>query len=460
MKSRSDTLALEPRERRAAISLASVYAMRMMGLFLILPVFALYAEHLPDVTPLLVGLAVGIYGLTQALLQIPFGLLSDRIGRKPVIVGGLLIFALGSVVAAGAETIQGMIFGRALQGSGAVAAAVMALAADLTREDIRTRVMAIIGMSIGGAFILSLVAGPILNHWIGVPGIFWLTAVFAVASILVVLFLVPTPARSTVHRDAEAVPAQFLGVLRNFDLLRLNFGVFTLHLMLTALFLVVPLSLRDLGLASERHWLLYLPVMLASIVGMVPFIILAEKRRHMKGVLLGAVLTLVVAEAGLFLFGHGMAGLVVSTFLFFVAFNLLEASLPSLVAKIASAAGKGTAMGFFTSSQFFGAFVGGLLGGWVHQVIGVEGVFLFGVGAALLWFLVALGMSNPRYLSSQLLKVGPLSNTEATQLASRLCSVPGVAEVDVVAEEGVAYLKVDRSTLDQVVLRRMAAVET
>ena len=442
------------------MSLASVYAMRMLGLFLILPVFALYAEHLPDVTPLLVGLAVGIYGLTQALLQIPFGLLSDRIGRKPVIVGGLLIFAFGSVVAAGADTIQGMILGRALQGSGAVAAAVMALAADLTREEIRTRVMAVIGMSIGGAFVLSLVAGPVLNHWIGVSGIFWLTAVFAVASIFVVLFVVPTPERSSVHRDAEAVPAQFMGVLRNFDLLRLNVGVFTLHMMLTALFLVVPLTLRDLGLSSESHWLLYLPVMLVSILGMVPFIVLAEKRRHMKGVLLGAVLALVVAEVGLYLYGGAMAGLVVSMLVFFVAFNLLEASLPSLVAKIASAASKGTAMGFFTSSQFFGAFVGGLLGGWVHQSVGAEGVFLFGAGSALLWFLIAQGMSNPRYLSSQLLKVGPLNDTEATQLALRLSNVPGVAEADVVAEDGVAYLKVDKSRLDQVVLRRMAAAET
>ena len=454
MKSRSDVSSLVPAERRAAFSLAAIYALRMLGLFLILPVFALYAEELPDHTPLLVGLAVGIYGLTQALLQIPFGLLSDRIGRKPVIVGGMLIFALGSVVAAGAETIQGVILGRALQGSGAVAAAVMALAADLSREEVRTRVMATIGISIGGAFILAMVAGPVLNHWIGVPGIFWLTAVLALGGVLVTLFLVPTPARSSVHRDAEPVPAQFRAVLRNRDLLRLNFGVFILHMMLTALFLVVPLALRNLGLASAGHWQVYLPVMLISMGAMVPFIILAEKRRHMKGVLLGAVIALAVAEAGLYLLEGGMAGVVVPLLLFFTAFNLLEASLPSLVAKMAPVAGKGTAMGFFTSSQFLGAFAGGVLGGWAHQLAGLQGVFLLGAGAALLWFLVALGMSNPRYFSSQLLKVGPLGDEEARQLGSRLRDVPGVAEAEVVAGEGVAYLKVDKEKLDQAVLSR------
>ena len=459
MKSRSDAPSLIPAERRAAFSLAAIYALRMLGLFLILPVFALYAEKLPDHTPLLVGLAVGIYGLTQAVLQIPFGLLSDRIGRKPVIVGGMLVFALGSVVAAGAETIQGVILGRALQGSGAVAAAVMALAADLSREEVRTRVMATIGISIGGAFILSLVLGPMLYHWIGVPGIFWLTAGLALAGVLVTLFLVPQPAHSSVHRDAEPVPAQFRAVLRNIDLMRLNFGVFTLHMMLTALFLVVPLGLRDLGLASASHWQVYLPVMLVSMGAMVPFIILAEKRRHMKGVLMGAVATLAVAEAGLYLLGGGMAGVVVSLLLFFTAFNLLEASLPSLVAKMAPVTGKGTAMGFFTSSQFLGAFVGGVLGGWAHQLAGSQAVFLLGAGAALLWFLVALGMSNPRYFSSQLLKVGPLEDEEARQLGSRLRDVPGVAEAEVVAGDGVAYLKVDKEKLDQAALSRFAAAQ-
>ncbi len=452
MKHPSDSPGLEPIERRAAFSLAAIYALRMLGLFLILPVFALYAEELPEVTPVLIGMAVGMYGLTQALLQIPFGLLSDRIGRKPVIVGGLLIFAVGSVVAAMADTIYMVILGRALQGSGAIAAAVMALAADLSREEVRTRVMATIGISIGAAFMAALILGPILHHWIGVPGIFWLTAVLALGGVGVALFLVPNADHLSVHRDAEPVPAQFRTVLGNRDLLRLDFGVFALHLMMTALFLAVPLILRDLGLATENHWHIYLPVMLVSVAGMVPFIILAEKRRHMKGVLLGAIVVLCLAQLLLYLTGTGLFGMVAGLLLFFIAFNLVEASLPSLVAKMAPAAAKGTAMGFFSTSQFFGAFTGGLLGGWAHHALGTTGVFLLGAGIALPWLLLAAGMSDPRYLSSQLLNVGPLDELEARRLTRRLGDIPGVAEAEVVAEDGVAYLKVDKDNLDQAAL--------
>ena len=234
-------------EKRATFSLAGIYALRMLGLFLIMPVFALYAEELAGVTPLLVGLAIGIYGLTQALLQIPFGMLSDRIGRKPVIVGGLVLLAIGSVVAAMSESIAGVIVGRALQGSGAIAAAVMALVADSTRESNRTKAMALIGMSIGMAFMIALVAGPILYKSISVPGMFWMTAALAVAGILVILFVVPTPEHSSVHRDAEVVSGQVGRVLRNLELLRLDVGIFVLHLIMTALFLSYPLLLRDLG---------------------------------------------------------------------------------------------------------------------------------------------------------------------------------------------------------------------
>ena len=457
MRSSPDSTGLSPSERRAAFSLAGIYALRMLGLFLILPVFALYAEGLPGVTPLLVGVAVGIYGLTQALLQIPFGLLSDRIGRKPVIVGGLLVFALGSVVAAMADDIWLIILGRALQGSGAIAAAVMALAADLTRESVRMRAMAFIGVSIGGAFILALVLGPLLDHWIGVPGIFWLTAGLALSGVAVTIFLVPRPARSSVHRDAEPVPAQFRAVLRQPELLRLDIGVFILHMTLTALFLVLPLELLEAGLAKESHWLLYLPVMLVSMALMVPFVIYAEKRRHLKGVLLGAVAALAAAQVFLYIGGGSLPVMVMALVVFFVAFNLLEATLPSLVAKTAPSAAKGTAMGFFTSAQFLGAFTGGLLGGWAHQAAGVGGVFLFGAVVALIWLLVAAGMAHPQYLSNQLLDVGPLNGDDASRLERDLLEIPGVAEAVVVAEEGVAYLKVDRRTLDQSALDRLAA---
>jgi MFS family permease len=440
-------------ESRAAFSLAGIYALRMLGLFLILPVFALYAEHLHGVTPMLVGLAIGAYGLTQALLQIPFGMLSDRIGRKPVILGGLLIFALGSVVAAMADTIWGVILGRALQGSGAIAAAVMALAADLSREQHRTKVMAVIGMSIGAAFTLALILGPILNGLIGVSGIFWLTSLLALGGIGIVLFLVPTPTATQVHTDAEAVPAQFGRVLSNASLLRLDLGIFVLHLIITSIFLAVPLVLRDmLGMESGDHWMVYLPVLLLSVVLMVPFIVIAEKRNKMKPVFLGAVSALALAQLGLYLWHGGITGLLISLLLFFIAFNLLEASLPSIVSKVAPAASKGTAMGVYSTSQFAGAFVGGVVGGWIHGQFGLSGVFLFGAVAALVWLGVAFGMQKPANLSSHMLNVGPLDEAQAWELQAELSSVTGVADAAVIAAEGVAHLKVDKSLVDFAVL--------
>jgi MFS family permease len=254
-------------ERRAALSLSGVYALRMLGLFMILPVFALYADQLAGVTPALTGLAIGVYGITQALLQIPAGLLSDHIGRKPVIIGGLLLFAFGSVIAALADSIYIVILGRALQGAGAIAAAIMALTADLTREAQRIKAMALIGMSIGLSFAAALILGPLLYEWVGVPGIFWITALLALGGILVVAFIVPRPRVTAIPREAEAIPAQFGRVLRNPELLRLDFGILVLHTVLTASFVVLPLVLRDaIGLAAVDHWKLYLPVLAGSVL--------------------------------------------------------------------------------------------------------------------------------------------------------------------------------------------------
>ena len=446
-------------ERRSAFSLAGIFALRMLGLFLILPVFALYAERLPGVTPMLVGLAIGVYGLTQALFQIPFGMLSDRFGRKPLIVIGLLIFAVGSVVAASAHDIHGIIIGRALQGSGAIAAVVMALAADLSREQRRLRMMAIIGMSIGVAFAISLILGPLINRWIGVPGIFWLTALLALVGIAMTLFVVPNPQKIQFHRDAEVEPAQFGKVLKDRELLRLDFGIFALHMSLTALFLAYPLALRDQGLASDHHWQVYLPVMLVAMFTMVPFVIMAESKHRMKSVFLGGIVALGCASLGLYHYYTSLYGLVVALWLFFVAFNLLEATLPSLIAKIAPSERKGTAMGVYSTSQFLGAFTGGVLGGWMHTHFGNQGVFLLGVGVALIWLLVAWGMASPSYLSNYLLPVGSLEADHAALLAKKLLEVDGVAQAVVIAEEGVAYLKVDLTHFDENALNAYAVQE-
>lgn len=445
-------------ERRTALSLATIFALRMLGLFMILPVFSLYAEHLQGVTPTLIGVAIGVYGLTQAALQIPFGMLSDRFGRKPMIAAGLLIFAAGSMVAAVADSIAGVILGRALQGMGAVASVVMALAADLTREENRTKTMAVIGITIGMSFVVSLIAGPVLDQWIGVPGIFWLTAALALGGIGVLYVWVPQPAQVRSHRDTQAVPAQLLEVLRNPQLARIDVGIFTLHMLLTATFVVMPLVLRDnVGLASHHHWYIYMPVMVLAMAVMIPLVIIAEKRRRMKEVLLGAVLVLAVAEADFWFLVQSLPGVVLGLLLFFIAFNVLEAILPSYIAKVAPPDKKGTAMGAYSSSQFLGAFTGGAVGGWLYGLYGLKMVFVFCAAAALCWAFIAGSLRQPPYLSSYMLPVGAVDRQRAQELSGQLLQVQGVKEAVVVGEDEVAYLKVDSGSFDKEAAQRLAA---
>jgi len=435
---------------RSVAPLAGIYALRMLGLFMILPVFALYAEHLRGSTPMLTGLALGAFGLTMALLQIPFGMMSDRLGRKPVIAAGLLIFALGGVVAALSDSITGVIIGRLLQGSGAIAAAVMALIADLTDESERTRAMAVFGIGIGASFTLALILGPMLNTHIGVTGLFWLATAFGMIGIAMLYLFVPNPAQSHVHRDVEAEPLQLKKIVSDRQLLRLDAGIFFLHTMMTATFISLPFALRnDVGLPTQSHVWFYLPVLLASVAAMIPLIIVAEKYRKMKQVFTACVLALIAAEGLLALTHHVMAGLVTGTFIYFVAFNVLEASLPSLVSRMAPAAGKGTAMGVYSTSQFFGAFCGGVTGGMMYGMFGVAGVFLSGAGIALIWLLICRGMRFPMNLSSQTVSIGSLERTEAETLTRKLGKIRGVEEIMVDPEEGVAYLKVDKSRYDQ-----------
>jgi len=317
--------------------------------------------------------------------------------------------------------------------------------------------MAMIGMSIGASFALAMVLGPVLNAWIGVPGIFWLTAVLSIGGIAVVVLIVPTPAVSRLHRDAETVPEQFTSVLRDPQLLRLDLGIFALHLILTASFVVLPLALRDVaGLPAERHWELYLPVLVLSLPMAIPFILQAEKHRRMKQMFVGAIAVIALAEGGLSLFHAQVLSIAFLLFVFYSAFNQLEAILPSLIAKVAPADRKGTAMGVYSSSQFFGAFVGGAVGGWLHGRYGLGAVFLFCCGAALLWLLFAATMENPRYLGTRVLRIGPQDPADAQQLARRITAVRGVAEAVVIPEDEVAYLKIDQQILDEGALRTFA----
>lgn len=440
-------------ELRAAFSLSGVYALRMLGLFMILPVFSLYAGDLSGVTPALTGLAIGAYGITQALLQIPAGLLSDRIGRKPVIIAGLLVFALGSVVAAQADSIYIVILGRALQGAGAIAAAIMALVADLTREEHRIKAMALIGMSIGLSFALALILGPLFYQWIGVPGIFWSTAVLALAGIMVVAFVVPRPGRVRMHREAEAMPAQFGRVLGNAELLRLDFGILVLHMVLTASFVVLPLLLRDtVQIAADQHWKVYLPVLVCSVLIMIPFMLQAERRGRVKQIFTGAILVLAVAETGLFLLSPTLTHVVILLIIFFAAFNLLEAMLPSLISRVAPVDCRGTAMGVYSSSQFMGAFLGGALGGLVQGRFGIPAVFLAAALLLLIWLLTAIPMRPPRKLTSYIHRVDVEDQAAADRLAREMAGLAGVVEAVVVLEEGVAYLKVDKQVFDAATL--------
>lgn len=442
-------------ERRATFSLAGIYALRMLGLFMILPVLSLFAEQLQGSTPLLIGLAISVYGLSQAILQIPFGLLSDRFGRKKIIVCGLLLFAAGSIVAAMATTIYGVLLGRALQGSGAIAAAIMALVADLTQEVHRTKAMALIGVSIGLSFGVAITLGPVIAGFAGVQGIFWLTALLALLAILVLLLLVPTPKKSRLHRDAEVVPGQFSDVLKNADLLRLDFGILVLHLILTASFVIIPLLLRDAGLLSARHWQVYLPVMVVAMLMIVPFIILAEKKQKMKAVFLGAIAVLVLANIGFIRFHDSVIGIGACLGLFFCGFNLLEATLPSLISKTAPSDLRGTAMGVYSSCQFLGAFLGGAVGGWLYGAHGVASVFLFSAGAALLWLLVALFMRPPRNLANLLISMESIAADRVDDFVDALLAVEGVVEVKAHSEEQVAYLKVDNRKLEKAALQQL-----
>ena len=428
-------------ERRAIVSLASLYAFRMLGLFMLLPVLSLYAAEYDFSTPVLIGLALGIYGLGQAALQVPLGMLSDRIGRKPVIISGLLLFIAGGLLAAGADTIFGVIVGRLLQGTGAIASTLTALLADLTREQHRTKAMAAIGMSIGVSFAVAMVMGPLMASWFGVSGLFLCTSVLAGLGIVITLFLVPNPDAHRVDADSQSLSGLLARCLNDRNLMRLNIGIFSLHAILMAIFVAVPGILEEQGLSRDDHWQVYLPMMVLAFIAMVPFIIIAEIKNKMREVFLLGIATIVLVLLAAACWGQLFTPLLIIITLFFVAFNLMEASLPSLVSKTVYPGGKGTAMGVYSTFQFFGAFCGGAIGGGLLGRWGASAVF---AGAAVLagaWLVAAWGMSvQPK--SESLIVSWQFGAWDVAAIRREILALPGALEITVLESERIAYLRV------------------
>ncbi len=385
---------MTPNERRASGALASIFALRMVGLLLVLPVFALEARKYPGGDdPALIGMAMGIYGLTQGLLQIPFGVASDRLGRKRVIIFGLLVFALGSLMAGNADTLTGLLVGRALQGAGAVSAAVTALLADLTRDNVRTKAMAFVGASIGLMFALSLVLSPLIAAQIGLSGLFVLTAVLSLLGIAVVVWLVP--AEPEVQKDLAR--GSLRQVLSSPALLRMNIGVFVLHAVQLAMWVAIPAFLVQAGLGKDDHWQIYLPAVLGSFVVM-GIVFPLERRGHLRAVFLSAIALIAVVQVALLWVSSGapsLTSLAWLLFAFFCGFNVLEATQPSLVSRIAPAASRGAAMGVYNTLQSLGFFAGGMIGGQLVKSYGTQGLFMTCAALMLLWMILAWPMVAP-----------------------------------------------------------------
>jgi len=436
-------------ELKAVAGIAMLYIFRMLGLFMVLPVLALHADEFTGTTPVLIGLALGMYGLSQAVLQIPFGLLSDRIGRKPVILAGLVIFIAGSVVAANATSIYGVISGRCLQGCGAIASTMMALLSDLTRIEQRTKSMAVLGISIGMSFGVALVLGPYVAGNYGLSGIFWITALFGMVGILLVISVIPTPTTQSINRDAELVTTQITGVLLNRELLRIDFGIFMLHFHLMASFVAFPLLLRSSGeVSDQQHWLVYLSVLIFSFLLISPLMKKSDDSQWTKRVILIALMLFIAAYFVVSqpepLFWRTWCGMLI----FFMAFNLLEITYPSLLSKIAPAGARGTAMGTYSTAQFLGAFCGGTVGGLLLQLWDMTVLFYVNIAVILVWLISIIPMMNPPDVSSRTIHLAELHNLTANRLREALSSVAGVEEVVIIEDDRVAYLKVDNDRFD------------
>ncbi len=432
-------------ERRSTFALSSIFALRMLGLFMIIPVFSVAGQTYEYATPALLGLAVGIYGLTQAILQIPFSLIADRYSRKPLVVFGLLLFALGGAIAAMSDTIYGVIIGRAIAGGGAVSAVVMALLADVTREENRMKAMATMGMSIGVSFAVAFSLGPWLTGLVGISGLFWVTTIMGLAAISM-LFLVPKVTRH--HRNyQQGYLAQLKQVLKMGDLNRLHVSVFSLHLLLTAMFIYVPSQLIYFAkIPLNSHGWVYLPLLVISLFFAFPSIVLAEKYRKMRGIFLTAIGGIILG-LGILIFGFESKYILLTGLgLFFIAFNVMEALLPSWLSKAAPIQSKATAMGVNASSQFLGAFFGGVTGGQLLLLNNTALGWSILTGLAIVWLLISFGLAQPRYLSSMVLRLPEHKQTD--EWTSQLLAIRGIEEVVVMSDQQVAYVKVDKQQID------------
>ncbi|MBP8028077.1 MAG: MFS transporter [Acinetobacter sp.] len=432
-------------ERRSTFALSSIFALRMLGLFMIIPVFSVAGQSYQGATPALIGLAVGVYGLTQAILQIPFSLLADRFSRKPLVVLGLLLFALGGAVAAMSESIYGVIIGRAIAGGGAVSAVVMALLADITREEQRSKAMAVMGMSIGVSFMVAFSLGPWLTSLVGISGLFWVTTIMGIAAISMLL-LVPKVTRH--HRNyQQGYVTQLKQVLKMGDLNRLHISVFALHLLLTAMFIYMPSQLIEFAdIPLSRHGLVYLPLLVISLFFAFPSIILAEKYRKMRGIFLTAIGGIVLGLLVLIFGFESKYILLLGLALFFIAFNVMEALLPSWLSKSAPIQSKATAMGVNASSQFLGAFFGGMIGGQLLILNNTSMGWGILTAIAVVWLLISFGLVQPRYLSSLVIRLPESKQTD--EWTSQLLAIRGIEEVVVMPDQQVAYIKVDKQQID------------
>lgn len=439
-------LNLNPTEKKAIVGLGAIFALRMLGLFMIIPVFAVYGQNYQSATPFLIGLAIGIYGLGQAVFQIPMSFWADKYPRKPIIIFGLGLFALGGVICALATDIYTVILGRLIAGSGAVSAVVMALLADMTREQNRTKAMASMGLTIAMSVMLAFGLGPTLTKVLDISGLFWLTAVFAVLAMLC-LAVVPTPQRMLKHNlSKKSIGTQLGDVLKNHQLNRLHLAIFSLHFSLTAMFTILPKQFADvLGLSVAQQGYVYLPLLLMGFIIAVPLIIIAEKKRKMRSVFLASLAILVVGLLLIAVTGQTGFGLIAGLAIYFIGFNSLEATIPSWISKQAPVANKATAMGVNSSCQFLGAFVGGAVGG-VLLLQATWFAWSLLAGVTLLTLLLILPIVSPPYLTSLTIR---LPKDNVNDFTDELLKVQGIDEVMVMPSEGIAYLKLDKNAITE-----------